>query len=298
MKTIGIKTILLFISIIIYQCQPKDTTNNVQVDILAYSWGSAQKIFIENESFHSNNYLDTITHKLVGDTLLPIYISGTSIMLQKFEPVKMELKNYTGDDEYVITEIGIKTDTFTYDIKNYLDKSFLVLLSGNSATRIYELKNSSDKLPETKNNNYPRIDIAGYAVGDNINREEIEVIYSDQFGNILTEEVTLKNNQNILMNVKGGIYVEEIKWLNISNSEIDDLIKKINKEFTIDPQIEREDSDPDITKDIVSYYWSENEVIILLQRPEINSSDWTLTYNNLIISGIINTYYENTPHHM
>jgi hypothetical protein len=234
----------------------------------------------------------------VGDTLLPVSIKGTSVILRKFEPIKMELKNYTGDDEYVITEIGIITDTFTYDIKNYIDKSFLVLLSENSAMRIYQLKGQSENLEETNNIYQPQLDVYGYSVGDIIERDEIDVVYSDQFGNILTEEVILKSNQNILMKIKGGTYVEEIKWLNISNSEIDKLIKKINKKFTADPVIEKEDSSTDISDNVINYYWSENEVIILLHRAGTSSSEWTLTYNNLLISGILNMYFENEPNNL
>ena len=240
MKTISKVPILLFTIFLIVQCHPEKKTSSNQVDILSYNWGTSQKIIIENGYYHSYKELDTLTHKLVGDTLLPVIQVGTTIMLNKFEPVKMELKNFTGDDEYVITEIGIKTDTFTYDIRNYLNKSFLVLLSKNSAMRILELKNGGENIEETDNNNIPKIDVEGYSIGDNINREDFDVVYSDQFGNILTEEVILKNNQNVLMKIQGGNYVEEIKWINISNSEIDNIIKKINKEFCTDPVVERE----------------------------------------------------------
>jgi hypothetical protein len=138
--------------------------------------------------------------------------------------------------------------------------------------------------------------LGGYAVGDKIIRDDIEVLSKDQFGAILTEEAILMDNENIYLKVIGSSYIEEIRWLNIDDEKAEKLRKEINSKFKEAPAIEHFTDDTGNETELISgYYWSENEVNILLSRTtefgELDKS-WTLTYTNLIVSNILSNYID------
>jgi len=191
-----------------------------------------------------------------------------------------------------------KKDTFKYEVKTIIGKSFLLLLSENSASHAYILKDGEMTLPETENIDFPNYKIAGYAVGDKVIRDVIHVISEDQFGTTLTEEAILMDNENIYFKVIGSSYIEEIRWINIKDEEAEKLRKEISQKFGNQAAIEHLiDGTGNETDLISSYYWSKNEVNILLSRTtefgELDES-WTLTYSNLIVSDILVGRYFST----
>jgi archaellin len=210
----------------------------------------------------------------------------------------MELRLVDGIEDFYITQVGFKSDTFMYDVKKYAGKFFLVLISPNSGSHVLELKDKNIQLSETNNITSPRYELEGYTIGDVILRKDINVLYTDQFGSTLTEEATLLNNENILLKIIAGKYIEEIRWLNISEPDAQKIIRDLNKAFTLPPYIEYA-SEVSMSQagEILQYYWSENEENILLTKvTETGELDnvWTLTYTNLILSNIINNYIENS----
>jgi hypothetical protein len=212
------------------------------------------------------------------------------------EPLQMELRNINGIDEFCITKIGFKTDTFLYDVKKYMDRTFLLLISKNSSSFVYQLKDKNINIPQSNNITFPRFEIEGYAVGDEINRNDINIISKDQFGITLTEIAVLNSNENILFQVKSGLYIENIQWINIEDQQAQGMAQNINKIFTRAPDSQYIDgaSDGD-QNELISYFWSENEVNILLSKTnETGDPDnsWTLTCTNLIISNILNNYLD------
>ena len=301
MCLIRLRLLLGLVALIVIQCKP-EKTENVAVDIRQYNWGTSTNTVLENGFYHSKESLDTIKNQLVGDTLIPISISGTNIIIEKLEPLKMELKNIDGIDDFYITETAFELDTFKYEVKNYFGKTFLILISEHSSSYAYELKNSSLKVAETNNLNFPDYRIEGYAVGDIINRDDIEVVSKDQFGTSLTEQVILINNQDVIIKVINEKYIEEIQWTNIIDSETFDLIKQLNNVFSSSPDIEYVNEDIQSgSKEALQYYWSENEVNVLLTR--VNefgelADVWSLSYSNLIVSNILNNYLDELPENL
>jgi len=267
-------------------------------DLKNYTWGTRTSAVLENGYYHSSKSLDTAANQLTGDTLIPVKSYGANLIIQKLEPLQMELRLIDGIEDFYITQVGFKSDTFMYDVKKYAGSFFLVLISSNSGSLVYELKDKNIQLLETNNLTFPRYEIEGYTIGDVVLRKDINVLYTDQFGSTLTEEATLLNNENILLKIIAGKYIEEIRWLNISETDAQKIIRDLNKAFTLPPDIEYgSEVSMSQSEEILQYYWSENEENILLTKvTETGELDnvWTLTYTNLILSNIINNYIENS----
>lgn len=277
------------------QCKTEDPEHST-LDPTSYTWGTASGTVIENGYFHSKKTLDTLGNQLVGDTLIPIKIEGSRMIIEKLVPLQMEMKILDGIEDFYITRIGYKKDTFNYEIKTIIGKTFLLLLSEHTSGHAYILKDGETILPETDNKVFPDYELGGYAVGDKIIRDDIEVLSKDQFGAILTEEAILMDNENIYLKVIGSSYIEEIRWLNIDDEKAEKLRKEINSKFKEAPAIEHFTDDTGNETELISgYYWSENEVNILLSRTtefgELDKS-WTLTYTNLIVSNILSNYID------
>ncbi len=285
----------LLVILVLVQCKP-ELADHTTSDPGSYSWGTPTNTIIEKGFFHSKKSLDTLDNQLVGDTLIPVLIQNSKMVIEKLEPLQMEMKIVDGIEDFYITNIGFKKDTFEYDIKTIIGKSFLILISETSSSHVYILKDEDKILPETQNIIFPDYKLGGYGIGDEILREDIQVVSEDQFGTILTEEAIHIDNENIYFKVIGSLYIEEIRWLNINDNETEKIIKELNSKFKDKPSIEYViDSNGNETESIASYFWFENEVSVLLSRAtefgELDKS-WTLTYNNLIVSNILNNYLE------
>ncbi len=281
--------------LVLFQCKTEHTDDTTS-DPGSYSWGTPTNTVIENGYFHSKRSLDTLGNQLVGDTLIPILIKNSKMIIEKLEPLQMEMKIIDGIEDFYITKIGYEKDTFDYEIKTLIGKSYLILFSETSSSHVYILKNENIILPESRNKIFPDYKISGYAVGDEILRDDIQVVSKDQFGTILTEEAIHIDNENIYFKVIGSRYIEEIRWLNLNDKETEKIIKELNSKFTNAPSIEYIiEPNGKETELIASYFWSENEVSVILSRTtefgELDKS-WTLTYNNLIVSNILNNFLE------
>jgi hypothetical protein len=288
--------LLSVLTILSLACCETEQSEKAAINIQQFSWGTPTNIVLENGFYHSKKSLDTTLNQLVGDTLIPVTISGSKCIITKLEPSKMEMKTIDGTEDFYITEIGFKQDTFIFDVKNYFGQIFLLLVSENSPSLVYILKNDEKKISETNNLIIPDYKVEGYATGDIVNREDIEIISKDQFGTSLTEIAILRDNKNVILKIIDEKYIEEIQWVNINDSDITGIVKQINRSFSKAPDIEYESEEiQKDTDDIFQYYWSENEIHILLTRiNEFGDLDeiWSLTYSNSIISNVLNNYRE------
>jgi hypothetical protein len=287
--------IFILLTVFFSQCKHNESSD-LLIDIKDHNWGTRNAIVLENGYYHSYKTLDTITNQLTGDTLLPVRIHDQKLILEKLEPLHMELRAVDGIEDFYITSTGFKADTFEYDVKKFADKYFLVLISPNSASQVYELKDKDLELSETNNISFPRYEIEGYTVGDEINRTEIQVLFKDQFGTSLTEEAILVNNENVLLKIIAGKYIEEIRWMNLPEKDILKIVKDLNSVFSSSPGIEYIPEEERIgSEDILQYFWSENDTNILLTKAtETGDIDefWSLIYTDLILSNIMNNYLD------
>jgi len=298
MKTLVKRFIYLIAALLIMQCTPKEKTVSF-VDPALYTWGTPDHITIEQGNFHSAKLLDSLNNLLVGDTLMPILIDGSKMIIEQLQPLQMEMKVINGVEDFYITKTGFKKDTFEYEVKKYIGKTFLLLISKNASSHAYQLKDPDVELPETNHISFPEYKIGGYAPGERINREDIEVLSSDQFGLQFTEEAILLDNENIYLKIRGKEFIEEMRWFNIEDAEANRIIDQLNNLFSEAPVSEYLEEDSDNTENIIgNYYWTENEVNVLLSRvTEFGELDvtWTLTYTNIIVSNILNNYLEEAP---
>lgn len=288
----------LLLSLIFYQCD-NDSRKSDKADINLYTWGNPNEIVLEKGYFHSRKLLDTAMNQLAGDTLIPVRTFDRSLIITKLEPLQMEMRTVDGLDDFYITLTGFRQDTFSYDIKSYIDKYFLILISKNSGSHVYQLLDEHISLPESYNISFPRYEIGGYAVGDEVDRKDIHVLNTDQFGSSLTETTVLKEDQDVLLKVVQRKYILEIKRINIAEAEAQQIISELSDIFAQDPDIElMADENRDEAEEIINYFWSENEVNVLLSKVD-ESGDvgitWSLISTNLVIANILNNFLEDLP---
>ncbi len=284
------------------QCKKAGIIREEGKNLLRYTWGTNDQTYIENFKFHSFRYLDTLENQLKGDTLVPIqFINGDRLIISQLVPTSMELVEREGITEYVITRAQFLPDTFTLATKKYIDKQFLLLFSNTVATRVLELKTSDEDIPVIRPDYQPAFKIAGYSVGDKIDRDQLDVFLSDIFGSRITEEAYLAGNEDIKFTIVGHQYIEKIKKTNIRDEDLNPLIKSIDKIFSKDHEYEEITTGSDDFKETVKgYYWNEKDVSIFLQKIESPFEDdennyWTLEYSNYIITTILQNYLEMSP---
>ena len=292
----------LFIAVFLSQCKKAEEVIGTGNEIFKYAWGNNDQIFIEDYKFHSCKYLDTLENQLEGDSLVPIkFINGDGLTITQLVPSSMKMMEKEGMTEFVITRAQFRTDTFNFATKKYIGKQFLLLFSNTSTTRIYELKTNEVELPEIRSNYQPQFKINGYSVGDKIERDQVEIIYSDIFGSRVTEEAYLVGNEDIKLTIIGHQYIEKIEKTNIRDKDLDPLIKSIDKIFSKDHEYEEIENGVEEFREIVKgYYWNEKDVSIFLQKiekPYENKENnlWTLEYSNYIITNILQNYLQASP---
>ncbi len=289
--------LIIFSIVLISHCKKTDYRIEQQMNIFNYSWGTNDQIIIEDNKYHSFKYLDTISHQLVGDSLVDIdVLESGQIIIRKLIPTSMEMVEKEGITEFEITKAHFFPDTFSIAVKNYIDTQFLILFSNSSASRVYKLKSKDSNIPEINSDCQPQYKISGYSVGEKIDREKIEILDSDIFGSRVTEEACLIDNKNIIFTIIGYNYIEKIEIGNIRDSELDRLIRSVDKSFSEKYEYEELINGEGEFKEIVKgYYWNEMDVSIYLQKIEKPSeiqedNYWTLEYSNHIITNILQNY--------
>jgi len=294
--------LILFSIVFLSHCKKTDYVIDQQKNIFKYSWGTNDQIFIEDNKYHSFKYLDTLSNQLVGDSLVPIeYLETGQVIIKKLVPTSMEMVEDQGITEFVITKAHFLPDTFSIAVKNYLDTKFLLLFSNTSTSRVYELKTKDLNIPEINSKSQPQYKIYGYSVGDEVDREKIEILYSDIFGSKVTEEAFLLDNQNIKFTIIGYKYIERIEIINIHDEELTRLIRSIDQVFSTSHEYEEiVNGEGDFKEIVKGYYWNEMDVSIYLQKIESNyekqeENYWTLEYTNYIITNILQNYLKFSP---
>jgi hypothetical protein len=234
--------------------------------------------------------------------IIPVsFLEEDKVIIRKLVPVSMEMKEVDGSTEFQITEAEFLPDTFIFATKHYMDSQFLILFANSSASRVYKLKTLDIKIPEIRPDYQPTFEINGYAVGDIIDRSRIEVIYSNVFGSMLTEEANLLDNPDVKFTIIGNRYIEKIERRNIRDQELHSLIRSIDKIFTTDYEYEETvNGMGDFQETVKGYYWNEKDVSLFLQKVESSFEDpsksyWRLEYSNYIVTTILQNFLEYLP---
>ncbi len=277
-----------------------------QPDPTEYKWGTNKRIIIENGYYHSYRHLDTLTHQLKGDTLIPLeFTENNKVVLTRLLSSQMDMRETEGGiTEFVTTEATFRKDTFIFDMQKQAGKSFLILYSDNAASLVYELKDENTEISETNNLKQPVYRIKGYTVGETIDREAIDIVFTDNFGQSVVEEARLTADPAILFIIVGRKHIEQIQQFDISNGALESIKKELNKLFTRKAEYEEIINGEGPDRQIMQgYFWNEKEVSISLQRTIPDGGvraepDWTLTYNNYIITNILQNYLEMPPENL
>jgi len=298
--------VIVIIFLISFTCCRKTVRKiGSEGDIFNYSWGTQDRVLIEDNQYHSYKYLDSVSHQLKGDTLIPIeYIGRDRLIIKKLVPTSMDMIEQDGMIDFVITKALFLPDTFTIGIKKYIDNHFLILFSEMSASSIYALKEKEIQVKEINAGYQPEYKISGYSVGDLIDRDKIEIVNVDIFGSMKTEEAVLIGNEQVVFTILGDKYIEKIGKTNISDQELVPLIRSIDKVFSGKHEYDEiMDGSGDYEEIIKGYYWNEKDVSISLQKIERNyerdeENSWTLEYSNYIITNILQNYLKPVPENL
>jgi hypothetical protein len=288
--------------IILFGCQLENYVRDNEKDVFEYNWGTKNNVYIEQGSFHSYKKLDTVNNKLTGDTLTPLkYEMPGMVMISQLKSTEIVLQESENRMDFIIKKAAFVTDTFIYDIKKFIGKTFLILYSEKAVSQVYALKSGEITLRETDHIRQPVLEISGYKTGESIARDKIKVLYSDSFGESIIEEASLNSDENVIFTIVGKKYIQQIRKIHIPEDDIESLKKSIDNEFSVSSEFEEiENGDELIGERILAYYWDEKEVSVSLKKiiniydGKIENEDpgWTMTYENLLITQILQEYLE------
>jgi hypothetical protein len=163
------------------------------------------------------------------------------------------------------------------------------------------MKNDNDGIKETDNIKQPVFEISDYSVGDRIDRTEIDILYTDNFGESVIEEASLKENPNVILTLLGKQFIEQIQRIRIQDEELESVINTVDEIFSVDSEYDEfRNVNGNLEEILKAYYWNEKEVSISLKKTIIrntlnNTTDdngWTLTYENHLITRILQNFLE------
>jgi hypothetical protein len=292
MKT---KIYLLITMIIIAGCS--DSNTNKFDKYLKYKWGNENEIILENGYIHSYTHYDTNLLKMVGDTLIPIRRIDTNLIITKI----VEKRKCNNVYEYISSSDTIVTDTFIFEFKKFNGVKLLLFKDGNYRPIVHNLLENKTVI-ETNHLGNIKFEIAGYLIGDTINRDLLEINNVINSATFSLEQGELKSNDEIDIDIIGGKFVFGITQRNISDYDIDDIIKVVNAKLGIKPKHTPLTKGKAMQQEY--YSWSTNRVEIFLLKRTYTGSEllwrsystdgWTLSYADKIMQGLLINEFKNS----
>ncbi len=262
-----------------------------------YKWyNSAGALMIEDGCIHSRTHLDQTTFEMVGDTLIPLIILDSSIIITQIAGIGEVDDNLN----FILKSDTLIKDTFLFEFMN-ITEPLLVLQRKYRDPWILKLKEPK-AINETNHLNLRSFEIEGYTIGDSINRGIINIQDINDDEGFILEEAELASNEEIKFDIIGDNIIYSIERHNIDNDEIDNIIRVITEKLNSEPR----HSDPTKMHGIEnfsseSYSWYTYDVDIRLIRVIYEGDDplrmiytdenWILYYDNRILQPILSLVF-------
>lgn len=266
-------------------------------DFIHYKWSSNGKLGIENGDFNSPARFDKATGEMVGDTLFPIQVLDSSLIITR------KVAHGERDDEYTLIpdRDTIRIDTFHYDIRNFLGTKLSLykeIYKDNYFIESYKLGEDVD-IPEARTLSNPSFLLAGLTIGDTINRDIIRVKLVTNVGGYSIEHVVLRYDEDIELEIIENKYIYGIQQSNISPNDFADVRDVVTHKMGVEPVYsEKEDWRENETE---SYSWEKYGVRIYAIGMTYTGNDrymnkrehWTLFYSDRITQSLLNLEFQN-----
>ncbi|NJK93971.1 MAG: hypothetical protein HC905_02720 [Bacteroidales bacterium] len=286
-------TVIFIIAISIIGCSEGNYKKQFK-----YKWGIDGRVIIENGSLHSYIKYDPVAEEMSGDTLFPISMGDSTIII-KYIVALGEWQNINGENKFHHSKDSLVSDTLLYDFKLFLNHKILLLYKAQEVDPSVLHLLVDKPLIETNRIKNVRFTIAGYSIGDSIDRnlfdlKEIKPEYKTEF-------TRLNSDENIEFAIIGGKFISEITQHNINDTDIKKVIKTINSKMGISPNHNFSEIDSESIQ--YEYYrWEKNGVEITLQNPKYLGSDinqilkwnkgWNLYYTDNVYENIFKSIFK------
>jgi len=286
---------LLFLMIIIASC----SHSNKYAKYFQYKWGNGNRVILENGYMHSYTHYNSKLKKMVGDSLIPIKINDSTLIITQVV-AKGKWENINEKFKFVPLSSTVVTDTFLFDFKKFHGIK-LLLYKKDYRPIVYKLLENRT-IKETHHLVDVKFKIAGYSIGDTINRNLLKIEDVSNFDSYSIEEGKLKSNENVEFDLIGGRYIFKITQHEISDYNIDDIIKVINTKLGIAPKHTPLIKGKEYEKEY--YTWDKNGVSITLQKMKYIGNNtlkklyspegWTLYYEDKIMDSLLKNEFKNS----
>lgn len=299
-KTKLMKQILIFILITLFSsCSYKE--KSLSEKYLNLNWNNGEKLVFENGYFHSYTHFDSIQNKMVGDSLVPFLIKDSTIIVTKVIG-KGKYEEVNGEYKLKIESDAIDTETLKFEFRNFNGSKLLLYFNDWHYPSIFNLdKNENQDLQEIKYFDNVRFEIGGLSIGDSISRKDFQFKGVNNNDKYSFEEVELKSNKNINVDIIGDKYILKIIQRRISKYDLDDVIKVVNTKLNQEPTHTPTKKDSEFEYEY--YSWDKNGTRICLQRMKYlgndpltkicSNDDWNLYYEDEIIEALLINEFKN-----
>lgn len=237
---------------------------------------------------------------MVGDTLIPINIVDSTVIITQIVG-KGKWEEISNEYKFIPNSDTILTDTFMFDFKNFNGIKLLLYNTDNYYPIVYNLLENKS-VNETNHIDNVKFEIAGYSIGDTINRNLLEIDDVTNYDLYSIEEGELKSNDDIDIELIGSMYVFKITQHDVSEYDLEDIMKVVKAKLGIEPKHTPLTKGKEYEQEY--YRWNKNGVEITLQKMKYIGNDswkrlysndgWTLYYEDKIMESLLINEFKNT----
>ena len=264
-------------------------------------WNNGEELVFEKGNIRSYTHFDIDQNKMVGDTLIPIKINDSTIIVTeivgngKFEKID-------GKYEFKTESDTIYTDTLRFEFRNFNGPKLLLYEERSFYPSVFNLdKSENQEISEIKYFENIRFEVGGLSIGDTINRENFNFDDVSNYDEYSFEEAELKSNEDIDVKIIGDKYILKIIQRGISKYDLEDIIKVVSTKLNQEPKHSPTSKGKDYEYE--AYYWDKNGVDISLSRYKytgndsflkiVSNDDWELNYEDKILESLLINEFKN-----
>ncbi|MBZ9630538.1 hypothetical protein LB465_07075 [Salegentibacter sp. LM13S] len=283
-------TVLLVIVICFFSsCSNSDSDSP---EFLNYNWKDKERVWIKNGMYNSYSHFEPDTGKMVGDSLIPIEVLNDSLLVITSIGPK---GTFDEDFKFIPNRDTVYFDTLTYELREFKGTKLLLYpVNGRFYSAIYELEGNAE-VPTHITKDIIKFEVAGFSIGDTIDRDLIEVKDTRNYDGRAFEIVTLKTNRDVQVDLIGGKYIYKITQHGISEYDLDEVIEVVSHKMGFEPEHKPTSQAGDYEQEY--YDWVKDGVRITLQKvlyvgddsmkKLVKDNDWTLYYEDRTTSSLL-----------
>ena len=264
-------------------------------------WNNGEVVVIEKGSVRSYTHFDISQNKMVGDTLIPIKINDSTIIVTEIVGNGKSVE-IDGKYEFKTESDTIYTDTLRFEFRNFNGPKLLLYEERSFYPSVFNLdKSGNQEISEIKHFENIRFEIGGLSIGDTIDREHFNFGDVSNYDEYSLEEAELKSNEDIDFEIIGDKYILKIIQRGISKYDLEDIIKVVSTKLNQEP--EHTPTYQGKNHEMEYYDWDKNGVDISLSRYKytgndtflkmLSNDDWTLYYQDKILESLLINEFKN-----